>query len=59
MTYITNVLDKFVFQFWKKKDQKHIFQNGHFSTVCDHFFGNYIDIFHKTGHFEMLSVSKS
>ena len=37
-----------VFQFWKKKTENLIFKNGPFWTICGHFFGNYIDIFHKT-----------
>ena len=32
----------------EKKIKNICFKNGHFSTICGHFFGNYIDIFHKT-----------
>ena len=37
-----------VFQFWKKKTENLSFKNSPFWTICGHFFGNYIDIFHKT-----------
>ena len=32
----------------EKKIKDKCFKNGHFLTICGHFFGNYIDIFHKT-----------
>jgi hypothetical protein len=40
--------NKCVFQFWKKKNENLSFKNGHFLTICGHFYGNYIDIFYKT-----------
>ena len=37
-----------VFQFWKKKIENLSYKNGYFITISGHFFGNYINIFHKT-----------
>ena len=36
------------FNFGREFFENLSFKNGHFSTICVHFFGNYIDIFHKT-----------
>ena len=33
---------------WKKKAENVSFKNGHILTICGHFFGYYIGIFHKT-----------
>ena len=36
------------FNFGRQKDENLSFKNGHFSTICGHFYGNFMDIFHKT-----------
>ena len=36
------------FLFWKNQTENFSFKNGHLLTICDHFYGNYIHIFHKT-----------
>jgi hypothetical protein len=36
------------FNFGRKKNENLSFKNGHFLTICGHFYGNYIYIFHKT-----------
>ena len=41
-------LTSLFFNFGRKKIKDKCFKNGHFLTICGHFFGNYIDIFHKT-----------
>ena len=45
---IAKNFDDCVFWFWKKKNRKYKFQNGHFWPFVVFFFGNYIVIFHKT-----------
>ena len=42
------VLTTVFFNFGRKKIENLRFKNGHFSTICGHFLGNYIVIFHKT-----------
>ena len=42
------VLKNVFFNFGRKKTENLSFKNGHFFTICGHFYGNYIDIFHKT-----------
>ena len=42
------VLTSMFFNFGRKKTEKLSFKNGHFLTICGHFYGNYIDIFLKT-----------
>ena len=42
------LLTTVIFNFGRKKTENLSFKNGHFLTICGHFFGNYIDIFHKT-----------
>ena len=41
-------LTSLFFNFGRKKTENLSFKNGHFLTICGHFYGNYIDIFHKT-----------
>ena len=36
------------FNFGRKKNENLSFKNGHYSTICGHFFGTYIEIFHRT-----------
>ena len=36
------------FNFGRKKNENLSFKNGHYSTICGHFFGTYIEIFHNT-----------
>ena len=41
-------LTSLFFNFGRKKIKEKCFKNGHFLTICGHFFSNYMDIFHKT-----------
>ena len=36
------------FNFGRKKFKYKCFKNGHSFTICGHFVGNYLNIFHKT-----------
>ena len=42
------LLTTVIFNFGRKKNENLSFKKGHFSTICGHFFGNYISIFQKT-----------
>ena len=52
------LLTTVIFNFGRKKTENLSFKNGHFSTICGHFFGNYIDIFHKTEYQMVLLLKK-
>ena len=42
------VLTSVFFNYGRKKVENLSFKNGHFKSISDNFFGNYINIFHKT-----------
>ena len=48
MLFTSRPIYKYVLQVWKKKNENSSFKNGHFTNISGLFFGNYMNILHKT-----------